>query len=220
MTSTGSFLNYYEEYDEDTRLVKDQAHRVEFGTTTHFLDRLIRPGSKILDIGAGTGRYTFHYATLGHAVTAVEVVPRHVEVMRSRVRELPQEHDIRIMQGDATKLEVKSEDYDVVLLLGPLYHLREDRDKRKCLGEALRALKKGGIMAVAYISPFAAFLHQATKYPDQLSRRYIDRIVVQKVHREGTFCYMSPGEMEGSPDGGNGNHQAPPSRHQWHELAS
>lgn len=77
----------------------------------------------------------------------------------------------------------------------------------------------GGFFVLSFSFGTLPWLKTVDNYLSSVRSR-IDRIVVQKVHREGTFCYMSPGEMEGSPDGGNGNHQAPPSRHQWHELAS
>lgn len=72
LSSTINLLEYYELSDEENRLRKDKAHRVEFITTTYFIDNLIKRKHrpiKILDLGAGTGKYTYYYAKNGHSVT-------------------------------------------------------------------------------------------------------------------------------------------------------
>ncbi|MBZ9634097.1 hypothetical protein [Clostridium sp. FP1] len=51
-----SILEYYENYDEEARLIKDNAHKIEFITTMHYLDKIVKPGARILEVGAGTGR--------------------------------------------------------------------------------------------------------------------------------------------------------------------
>ena len=70
--------NFYNNYDEESRLVKDKTHMVEFITTTNFIDKYLKNGDKILEIGAGTGRYTIHYAQKGYKVDAVELVEKNL----------------------------------------------------------------------------------------------------------------------------------------------
>jgi len=54
--------NYYNNYDEESRLIKDKAHRIEYITTTKYIEKYLKSGDKILEIGAGTGRYAINYA--------------------------------------------------------------------------------------------------------------------------------------------------------------
>ena len=68
--------NYYNNYDEESRLVRDKTHTIEFITTTKFIDKYLKDGDRILEIGAGTGRYTIHYALKGFEVDAVELVKK------------------------------------------------------------------------------------------------------------------------------------------------
>jgi 2-polyprenyl-3-methyl-5-hydroxy-6-metoxy-1,4-benzoquinol methylase len=56
--------HYENEYTENTRLDRDNAHRTEFLTTVHLLDRYISPGSRVLDVGAATGKYSFYFASV------------------------------------------------------------------------------------------------------------------------------------------------------------
>jgi len=147
---------HYQNYDEDSRLIKDNSHRIEFITTTHVLDSLIIKKSNIIELGAATGRYSFHYAEQGHHVTAFEKVKKHIDIMRSRKKE--KNIKIDILQGDARDLsDFKNNFFDVVLCFGPYYHLPASDDRKKVISECLRVLKPGGIMALAYVNRYAQY---------------------------------------------------------------
>lgn len=150
---------YYEGYDEESRLVKDNAHKIEFITTINFLGKCIKNKSKILEVGAGTGRYSFYYAEKGHAVTALDIVSNNVEIMKQKLESSNSKLNIDIQQGDARDLS-KYEDnsFDTVLCLGPLYHLTTEEERLQCIKECLRVLKKDGMLAIAYINRFAEYV--------------------------------------------------------------
>ncbi|MGE5630200.1 MAG: class I SAM-dependent methyltransferase [Caulobacteraceae bacterium] len=74
-------FSHYENYSEDTRLAKDKTHKVEFITTIHVLDKFINSKSRILDVGAGTGRYSVYFAEKGHSVYALEYVPYNLSII-------------------------------------------------------------------------------------------------------------------------------------------
>ena len=76
--------NYYKNYDEDGRLFRDNAHQVEYLTTIRYFDRIFKPGSRILDACAGTGRYSFYLAEKGHFVTACDLVEHNVNIIKSK----------------------------------------------------------------------------------------------------------------------------------------
>ena len=79
---------YYQNYEEDNRLVKDNAHRMEFLTTCHYLKKIIKKSMKILDIGAGTGRYTMYCASLHAKVTAFEISDANINIMKEKSNHL------------------------------------------------------------------------------------------------------------------------------------
>lgn len=141
-------IEHYNHYDEDNRLVSKHG-QVEFCTTMHYIEKYIKLGSSILEIGAGTGRYSHALAQRGYAVDAVELVEHNIEVFKNNTR--PDEN-VTIKQGNALDLsEIPDCKYDVVLLLGPLYHLYTKKDKHQALSEAIRITKKGGIVFAAYV---------------------------------------------------------------------
>lgn len=113
-----------------------------------YIEKYLKPNSKIIEIGAGTGRYSIDLADMGCDVTAVELVHHNINIMKKKVKS---KHDIKIYEGNACDLSfIDSDTYDIVLLLGPMYHLFTDEDKHKAISEALRVAKLGGIVYSAY----------------------------------------------------------------------
>ena len=140
----------YRRIDEDSRLNKSQAARVEFLTTVRYIEKYLAPGAKILDVGAGAGEYSFYFARKGYSVSALELADANIAAFRAKMTE----HDsIDLVQGNALNLSrYDSESFDVVLLFGPLYHLHEEADKLRCIEEAKRVCKKDGKIFFAFIS--------------------------------------------------------------------
>ena len=138
---------YYQTHNEDARLVSNSG-AVEFLTTVHYVEKYLKHGMRILEIGAGTGRYSHYFAKQGYHVGAIELMECNIEVFKANVK--PNE-PVTVQQGDAVNLEhVDSEQYDITLLLGPMYHLYTEEDKLAAMREAIRVTKKGGVMFAAY----------------------------------------------------------------------
>lgn len=136
---------HYNKHPEDLRLLRRHGI-VEFETTMHHLHRFLKPEMQILDIGAGTGRYTSALMAEGYKVKAVELVKRNIDVFLKR------EPNADVIQGDARSMPFLDDNLaDVTLLLGPLYHLFGDEEKLKALNEAKRVTKPGGLIFVAYL---------------------------------------------------------------------
>ena len=149
-------MNFYENYDEDGRLLTRWG-RVEFLTTMRYVEKYLRPGMRVLEIGAGTGRYSHALAQKGYQVDAVELVEHNIEVFRQNTQ--PGE-SVTIVQGNATDLSSFGDDtYDIVLLLGPMYHLFTRADKLRALNEAVRVAKRGGVVFAAYCMGDASILN-------------------------------------------------------------
>ena len=146
---TTKYLNeFYSNYDEDSRLLQRHGS-VEFLTTMRYIEKYIKPGDRVIEIGAGTGRYSHALARQGYTVDVVELIGHNIEVFRKNT--LPSEN-ITITQGNALDLSTfQDSKYDITLLLGPLYHLYSIEDKRQALREAIRVTKPGGIVFAAYV---------------------------------------------------------------------
>lgn len=140
----------YNIFNEDTRLNQSKSSSIEFLITTNFIDKYLAPNSKILDIGAGTGVYSIYYAEQGYSVTAVEPVKKNLDCLKSKITN---DMDVEAMLGNALDLSAFADNsFDVVLCLGPLYHLKNDEEKIKCIKETHRVCKNGGKILYAYIS--------------------------------------------------------------------
>lgn len=140
---------YYNKFNEEKRL-NSRHGQIEFRTSMKYIHDMIdttRPASdiKILDIGAGTGRYSVALANEGYDVTAVELVKYNLGILKSK------KSSVKAMQGNALKLsKLKDDQFDITLLFGPMYHLFGYEDKKKALSEAKRVTKPGGTIFVAY----------------------------------------------------------------------
>lgn len=138
---------YYNNYDEDGRLTSKHG-QVEFLTTMKYINKFLQKGMRVLEVGAGTGRYSLTIAEKGFQVAAIELIQHNVDILKSKVTE---KCTIDIRKGNATDLSCyNDETFDITLVLGPLYHLFSENDKKQAISEAIRVTKKGGVIFVAY----------------------------------------------------------------------
>lgn len=193
-------IRYYENYNEDIRLERDNAHRVEFITTTHILDNMIDKNSAILDVGAGTGKYSFYYADKGHTVMAVDLSPKNVQIMKEKLSKSNSNKKINILSGNVLSLDhLEDESYDAVLCMGPLYHLDSHNERLKCIENCMKKLKKNGILAIAYINKFAVCLSEIRRDKSILFGDRIENILnngAQFGDSRDVFYFLSPIEIE------------------------
>lgn len=139
---------FYTDYDEDARLLKRDG-TVEFLTTMKYIREIIGTDKKkILDIGAGTGRYSMALEKEGHLVDAIEYTRHNVGIFHSKMND---SSSINLYHGTALDLsKFEDECYDVTLLFGPMYHLFDESEKLLAFEEAIRVTKNGGYILVAY----------------------------------------------------------------------
>ncbi|MBP5153336.1 MAG: class I SAM-dependent methyltransferase, partial [Lachnospiraceae bacterium] len=152
-TRTDMISRFYTEYDEETRLDRTRRGQLEFFVTMDYIHRYAGKNSKILEIGAGTGRYSIALAKEGLDVTSVELVENNLAVLKKNSEGLK---NIQAFQGDALDLSrFSDETFGVTLVFGPMYHLYEPADIQRAIDEAVRVTKKGGVLLFAFISVFA-----------------------------------------------------------------
>lgn len=137
---------------EDTRLRRSAHGQLEYLRTQELIRRwLPTSGVHVLDVGGATGIHAAWLAADGHQVHVVDPVPAHV-------------HDASALDGvtaqigDARELDTPDASMDVVLLLGPLYHLTEPAERARALAEAVRVLRPGGLLVAAAISRYLSLL--------------------------------------------------------------
>ncbi len=145
---------YYNKFNEEKRL-NSRHGQVEFRVSMKYILEYLQECEntgrekgdiKLLDIGAGTGRYSVAIAQKGYDVTAVELVKHNLGLLKAK------NSAVKAMQGNALKLKkLADEQFDVTLLFGPMYHLFSKEDRIKALSEAKRVTKKGGVILVAYV---------------------------------------------------------------------
>lgn len=195
-------VDSYENYREEERLTTNNARRIEFLTTARIMEEWIKGSVKILDCAAGTGVYAFHLAELGHQVTATDLTPRHVEVMRETLKKKSYDMETAVM--DATDMSrFTDESFDVVLNMGPFYHLLTKEQRQNCLSESLRVLRKGGLLFTTYIPRFYVFQYVAmsdSRYLDaRLGKQFVETGVLthddEKCFWTDTY-YSTKQEME------------------------
>lgn len=141
--------DYYNSYDEDGRLLSRHG-QVEYLTTMKYIRECLAGVSEpeILEVGAGTGRYSVTLAKQGYRVTAVELVAHNLELLKAK---LDGSEPLTAIQGNAMDLSTLPDGaYDLTMLLGPMYHMYTREDKHKALAEAVRVTRPGGYILVAY----------------------------------------------------------------------
>ncbi len=164
---------FYTAYDEDGRLLSRHGS-VEYLTTMRYVQKYLRPGMRVLEIGAGTGRYSHALARKGYSVDAVELVQHHIDIFRQNTQ--PGEK-VTIRQGNAMALDFLPDDtYDITLLLGPMYHLYQEEEQRQALSEAIRVTKPGGVIFAAYCGNDASLVQFCFGLGRIREKRYQDLI--------------------------------------------
>ncbi|MFB7781325.1 class I SAM-dependent methyltransferase [Streptomyces vinaceus] len=145
-------IDFYTRSDEAARLYATATGALELARTRELLRRhLPPPPARVIDVGGGPGAHARWLAEDGYTVHVVDPVPKHVS-QASRLDGVTAE------VGDARALTAAADSYDVVLLLGPLYHLHDKADRFSALVEAARVARPGGLVAAAAISRYSPLL--------------------------------------------------------------
>ena len=195
-------INSYENYDEDFRLSADNIRKLEYLTAITYMDRYLPNSCSILDVAAGTGAYALHYAGRVMRVTALDITPKYIEILKNKAA--AQDLKVESFVNDARDLSMfPDETFDCVFCMGPIYHLTEAEDRKKMMEESVRVLKKDGLFFLAYINKFFVFSNLALGSKQYLQEKWFQRIINDSVIRsEEKDCFWTdawfttPSEIE------------------------
>ena len=147
-------INYYNKFNEDKRL-NTKHGQVEYLTAIKYIEDYLSDGASILDVGAGTGKYSIYFSNLGYNVSALELVKHNLRVIEKNSEK------VKTYLGNAIDLSKFGDNsFDVVLLFGPMYHLISHEEKLQALSEAKRVVKNDGYIFISYcMNEYAIITH-------------------------------------------------------------
>jgi len=190
--SADEIVSHYNQADEASRLRSGWFKLEQARTRELILRHIVPPPARVLDVGGGAGAYALWLAERGYQVHLIDVVPRHVEQALAASAKQPQHPLASAEVGDARKLKQGDQSADAVLLLGPLYHLTERKDRLTALRDAHRVLRANGRVWVAGISRFASLVESLSggffDQPEFVP--ILDRDLAEGQHRNPTDNLM------------------------------
>jgi S-adenosylmethionine-dependent methyltransferase len=161
-----------------------EQHQLEHDLTWRYLDQHLPAQGSILDIGAATGRYTLALAKRGYSLTAVDLSAALIEECRKSIVDEGLKRQVRFVVADARDLgQVAEKGFDAILLMGPLYHLIEEADRKVALKEAFDRLREGGIIFSSFIGRFGVMSDLLRNRPGWIEDQAEVRSVLERGKR-------------------------------------
>lgn len=190
VTDFEKIKKYYHEFDEKNRLKKSYSGRLEYERTINILEENLPKEGMILDLGCAAGVYSFFLAKKGYHMYLADLSEDLINLAKKKKEEELQENIISCDVVNAVDLSsFLDEQFDAVLLFGPLYHLLEKEEREKCAKEVNRVLKKNGQLFASYIpylSGSIAIIDRYFRHPDQ-----VDEENLREVFLSGKFNNIS-----------------------------
>ena len=193
-------IDRYSGNPENGRELSSRTNSLEFYYTKKHLDEYITPEKRVLEIGCATGYYGFYYAGRCREYVGIDLFPTHIELFNQKIVD-SEFTNVSCQVGDATNLEnISDAEFDVVLCLGPMYHLPSD-ERESVFEECNRVCKTGGILAFAYITSVGTYAgcccYNKWKdiYPNAKATEYVFEKGTDD-ERPGLFYFTMPEEME------------------------
>lgn len=189
-------LEQYSLGKEDGRATSSRSSNLEFHYTKKHLEGLIKNTDRVLEVGCATGYYGFHYADKCQEYFGIDIVPDHINLFKQKIAER-QIKNISCQIGDATNLsDIDDVSFDVVLCLGPMYHLPPN-ERELVFSECTRVCKNGGVIVFAYINKIGVYAGACiidSRYPNELANKCVIENGTDDL-RPDTFFYTTPEEM-------------------------
>ena len=170
-------IEYYNNFFNENRRLGDgcdNRHLTEKIVKQQIIKKYIKKGDKVLEVGAGTGIHSIFMAQCGCIVSACDIVPNHVELIKENAVKFNVQIDATVQ--DALALNYEDDKFDVVLLAGPIYHFHSLEDKMQAIKEAKRVCKKGGVVIIDFLPRLHSFIQQILRFPEFIKNLDYDDI--------------------------------------------
>ena len=173
-------------------------YNIEFKYTKRILDRYIDKSSNVIEIGCGTGYYGMYLADKCNKYIGYDIVPGNIDLFNKKIRD-NNIHNVEAYVGDAINLtNVKDNSFDVVLVLGPMYHLPLE-ERKLVFAESKRVCKKNRIIMYAYINKIGVYIgsciNNADTYPNLQKNNSILKNGIDDT-RDNIYWFTMPEDME------------------------
>lgn len=173
MTDFNRIREYYKNFDEDNRLINDNSGKLEYEMTMKNLKKHLPKTGVILDLGGATGVYTFPLAQDGYKMYLADLSPDLIRKAKEKASKANLNNIISCDVVNAIDLSIyENEQFDAILLFGPLYHLLDENEREECIKEVNRVLKKcGKVFAsfIPYLSGSIAIVDRFFRNPEQVN---------------------------------------------------
>ena len=201
MTSNRELIvDFYGKYNEDDRAGESRARNLEFHYTKKLLHEFIRADANVIEVGCGTGYYGMYFSDFCAHYTGIDLSPDNISIFNEKIA-AAQKKNIRAAIGDAANLsDMPDSGFDVVLCLGPMYHLPRD-ERLNVFDECRRIAGEDAILAFSYINRLGVYAAACLdeKWREKYARVEPDKFILEHSTLEtlqGVFIFTSPEEME------------------------
>lgn len=173
MTNFDKVRGYYRVFDEKNRLQNDNSGKLEFYMTMKILKDYLPTSGTILDLGGGAGAYSFPLVDEGYNVYLSDLSEDLINQAKIQNEERSNAKLSSCDVVNAINLDIyQGNQFDAVLLFGPLYHLLEESERQQCLTEVNRVLKPSGMVFasfIPYLSGSIAIIDRYFRHPEQVN---------------------------------------------------
>ncbi len=193
INSVQDAYNYYLKYDEESRVKRNKSHLVEFVLSMNAIEKYITPDSCVIDVGCGTGNYSMPLAPKCREILATDLMDNLLDVLRKKI-ETEGLSNISCLCANALDLpELVDKKYDLILCMGPLYHLNDTEIRRQCYANLKKIATPNATFIFTYLTtkaPFSAVLKGKIKMSTFFDLHKND------TYYKGAFYFTSPTFME------------------------
>lgn len=178
--------DYYDEVAQKEWSRFDHPHyRLELVSTLYLIEKYFPPAGHICDIGSGPGRYAIELLKRGYRVTLFDLSQKSLDIARGKIEESGLQAEAFICADARDLSHLDDASFDAVLLLGPMYHVIQKKDRTHILRETRRILKESGIAMVAYINTWGVIRAGLTEFPEHLTDMTFMQALLDEFVREG-----------------------------------
>ena len=179
MTDFNKIKNYYKSFNEKDRLINDNSGKLEYEMTLKILNKYLPKKAEILDLGGAAGVYSFTLAELGYDVYLADLSEDLINQAKDKNKDVVKKVKSCDVVNAIDLSLYGNEQFDVVLLFGPLYHLLEENERKKCLNEVNRVLKPNGMIFasfIPYLSGSIAIIDRYFRHPEQVNEKSLENV--------------------------------------------